>query len=175
MLVIGPPVWQHFAGRCKQHPLQKSEWLFLISPLRVKLLKVSLPTFFSKKVGHPCSFSANALWQAGQTVLPYSCTEPGDTWPHRTQASAGRYLRSRMASPSVMISSGVSVVISKVAQFLGQHNASQTVDTANNSCRNHKDSSSIFLHSPKILHYIWHCWWSVTAGPTICSYYTRHW
>ena len=114
MLVIGPPVWQNFAGRCKQHPLQKSEWLFLISPLRVKLLKVSLPTFFSKKVGHPCSFSANALWQAGQTVLPYSCTEPGDTWPHRTQASAGRYLRSRMASPSVMISSGVSVVISKV-------------------------------------------------------------
>ena len=46
--------------------------------------------------------------------MPYSCTEPGDTWPHRTQASAGRYLRSRMASPSVMISSGVSVVISKV-------------------------------------------------------------
>ena len=42
--------------------------------------------------------------------MPYSCTEPGDTWPHRTQASAGRYLRSRMASPSVMISSGVSVV-----------------------------------------------------------------
>ena len=31
----------------------------------------------------------------GDAILPYSCTEPGDTWPHRTQASAGRYLRSR--------------------------------------------------------------------------------